>query len=983
MTSAFRAVALRDLRKFWRSPFLVAAALLLPLAQLLVVGHTIGGRIRDVSVGVADADGGPAALALRARLHALEATTRAVRLVPVGSVEEAVELLRLGELSGAVAIPAGFSSAAMGAGEAELGFLADNTDLFVAAHLASSLRSLRIGEPSSAGSAGDWALGVVELFAFTDYIQYLTPGAIAAGVYITCLIGGGVLYVDDRLRGLHEGYLATPATAGDFVGGLIAAGTLKAVVCGAFTAALGVAYAGLLPRVTVSTAMTLVVVLTAAAFALTSLTTALVARIRDPFLPRVLVAVMNLGLLLPSGAIWPVESFPGWMRPISAADPLTYVVRALRAALLRESGWEAVGADVAVLAALGTAGASPLGLFFPVEWVSLTPLRPDYTLDIHGAPNVPSLLRLLTGLTIFAGIALPQPCNPLRFVTTPSAMFAGRLPAGQLGAGLERMQDGSHTRREYVRNGTGLEPATIQVGPATANFDRQMYACSGFAAPDLRPAAGFRPFATNQLGIAASNPVFADIAGDGRLTGMGIERRIARDALIVGTTTADIKPDKAAIAVPVGPEPTSVLTADLNGDGRLDAVVTYSGGFADGPLGGVSALLNDGAGGFRAAINTVVARGVITATAGDWNRDGRIDVAVSTASGDGAVYLLRGRGDGRFEAPVMLARLFSTRLLAADLTGDGREDLIAIGAVTSGFAYLPGAADGFGAPVEVDAGLYGPFSGAAGDYNGDGRIDVVLASFASGSIAVALNQGGGRFTLGPGCTAGPQPQTLFAMDFDGDGKLDIVLGSGHPDRLAPNPEHGQIAVLRGRGDGSFIGAGMLLTDRGPTGVAVGTSTTTATWTSSCRRRSAATRSPSAAGTAFSRSRAVPRSPTEGRPRSSSGTSTATGDRTSRSAIPRVVCGSRWAAPTGRLRRRLPTRPSRAWRIWPSRTSTATGETTWRRWARRRPLGRRAGSPSSPATRTARWERRGTSRCRPAFGPETWPSPTSTATGGRI
>ena len=354
MTGAFQAVVERDVRRFLRNPRLVAAAVLLPIIELIVLGQSIGGNIRDVPLAVIDQDGGPAAAALLQRLFLAETGSRAVQIEQMADLDDALRDIRGGRVAGALIIPPGFSRGALSGSLPSLGLALDNADVLVSAHLRAVLNQTAPGELSGLDARAP--VDFVELFPFVDYTQYLTPGAIALAIYITCFLGGGIMYVDDRASGAHEGYLATPVTAFELTTGMVFAGALKAVVCSAFVATVGLIYAGLAARLDFNVIVLLAVVTGVSALALSGLVTAATARLRDVFLSRLMVAALNLVLLLPSGAIWPVVGFPEWMRVISRVDPFTYIVHAYRTLLLRDVSWDVVATDVGLLSAFAAGG---------------------------------------------------------------------------------------------------------------------------------------------------------------------------------------------------------------------------------------------------------------------------------------------------------------------------------------------------------------------------------------------------------------------------------------------------------------------------------------------------------------------------------------------------------------------------------------------------------------------------------------------------
>ena len=89
------------------------------------------------------------------------------------------------------------------------------------------------------------ALEIVELYPYVNYMKFLLPATIAMAMYISVMIGGGMLYIDDKARGVHEGYLVTPITKLELVFGMNLAGAIKAVLSGICLTVIGSLMAGL------------------------------------------------------------------------------------------------------------------------------------------------------------------------------------------------------------------------------------------------------------------------------------------------------------------------------------------------------------------------------------------------------------------------------------------------------------------------------------------------------------------------------------------------------------------------------------------------------------------------------------------------------------------------------------------------------------------------------------------------------------------
>jgi hypothetical protein len=276
-----------------------------------------------------------------------------------------------------------------------------------------------------------------------------------------------------------------------------------------------------------------------------------------------------------------------------------------------------------------------------------------------------------------------------------------------------------------------------------------------------------------------------DFNHDGRLDLILIQPSTGKILPMLQTTTHGFSTGTSFLcsACGVGNTLAGLTTGDFNKDGNLDIV------FANIATANLVTLPGRGNGTFG---SPVVSHGFATAqqtiVAGDFNHDGLLDLVV----GDGGdeLQIALGNGDGSFRAgsPFQTSEALTTTLLSADLTGDGKLDLVA---VSTSFAdidgcaqgatlfILPGNGDGtFGAAKEYPTG-YLPVNAVIADFNGDGRPDVVTFNSYSNSFSVLLNLGSGKFAPAVSYKAdvanlffgGP----VFGGDLNGDKRADLAF----------------------------------------------------------------------------------------------------------------------------------------------------------------------------------------------------------------
>ena len=302
-------------------------------------------------------------------------------------------------------------------------------------------------------------------------------------------------------------------------------------------------------------------------------------------------------------------------------------------------------------------------------------------------------------------------------------------------------------------------------------------------------AKGFLAAHTYRTGALPSSAVVADFNRDG-LADIATANRTGRSvSVLLGKSDGTFG---AATNYASGLGAFDIATGDLNGDGNTDLAVTDQ-------FGSVNIFLGRGDGTFGNAIGITLQFDPEGVEIADLNNDGKLDLAVAIhgadESGEGSVGILLGKGDGTFQPPVYYkAGQNAMRLTVADLNGDGKLDLAVADencCATNSLAVLRGNGDGtFQAAKGSIPGVASDV--AVGDLNGDGKLDVVLAGEFGGSVRVAIGNGDGTFQAAVNYPTPDSALTAVLTDLNADGKLDILVGGSSG-----------VDVLLGKGDGTF------------------------------------------------------------------------------------------------------------------------------------------------------------------------------------
>jgi hypothetical protein len=316
----------------------------------------------------------------------------------------------------------------------------------------------------------------------------------------------------------------------------------------------------------------------------------------------------------------------------------------------------------------------------------------------------------------------------------------------------------------------------------------------------------------------AGDVVTADFNGNGRLDLAVLDYSSNTVTVVLGNGDGTFQPAKI---VATGLSPGSLAVGDFNGDGKLDLVTANAND--------MSVLLGNGDGTFQTATTFGIGSNPLSAAVGDFNDDGKLDLAVLSYFGGDAYAMasfyanvLLGNGDGTFSGPsaTALAGGDINSVAVADFNSDGKLDFATANYDLGTASVLLG--DGLGnlqPATEIPTGSDYPTSVVAGDVNGDGNIDLVTTNgyvpyAQTNTVNVLMGDGHGSFGSAQIYPVGPYPDPVVLGDVNRDGQVDLIL-------TASLNSNRYVGVLLGGSGGAFTAPQYFGAGNGPSLVGAG------------------------------------------------------------------------------------------------------------------------------------------------------------------
>lgn len=351
----------RDLRKFAKQPAVMSAAVVAPFLSLIMLGYAFGGAITLSPVAVVRESHGQFSSdfvgILRKQLTCEFSGVNcknSYQLTDVSDLDSAQGMLRKGLVKAVIYIPFGFDQtlAASNNVKTTITVYIDNSDPLSAASITSELT--RAGQQLSnqiqVGSNNSIIIVPTDVYRNVFYIEFMAPGSLVQSIMFASIIGGGISLLEDKEKGIIEGYLVSPLKQYEIVVGVLFGGVTKAMFSAGTLFILSVLVGAVHPDAGLTGYILMFITLFLTALGVISMMTAYAVRSTSRNAYTFTAFPINITLYFTSGAVYPINGFPAWMQAIAIVNPEAYAVHALRLLMYKGAGLSAVIGDFTFLA---------------------------------------------------------------------------------------------------------------------------------------------------------------------------------------------------------------------------------------------------------------------------------------------------------------------------------------------------------------------------------------------------------------------------------------------------------------------------------------------------------------------------------------------------------------------------------------------------------------------------------------------------------
>jgi len=347
------AVIERDLKKFRRNPVVLAMSILMPLIYLIIIGNSFQGKLKALPVVIVDQDTGPHARRVVENLQAVAAGPETITILHMKDRQEALKGVREGKYKAALIIPSDFSKNVVRNSRPSVGLFLDNTDGISSETIRNTVEGAVRASASEYVSVrempGEIHMRDINLYSKVDYYQSLVPGVVIMAIFLGAMTTGAFNLVMDRFLGIDESYLLTPLSKAHIVSGLIISGLFITTLIAFFILIVSMLITGIPFSGEFGHWGTVFLVITLTTLGLLSMMFVIIGRVNHPRIVGVLSGFLNVILFFPSGAIYPVASFPGWLKTFARVNPEAYAVDALKSILFKGADLSTVSHDILFL----------------------------------------------------------------------------------------------------------------------------------------------------------------------------------------------------------------------------------------------------------------------------------------------------------------------------------------------------------------------------------------------------------------------------------------------------------------------------------------------------------------------------------------------------------------------------------------------------------------------------------------------------------